>query len=46
MTLAIQKLTWGKSRSLAYSIFYAMLTSGLLVAGPAVDFFRTVVGGK
>jgi len=46
MTLGIKKCTLGRKRSLAYSLFYAMLTIGLFIAGPVVDFLRTVVGGK
>lgn len=46
MTLGIKKCTVGKTRSLAYSLFYAMLTTGLFLAGPAVDLIRTVVGCK
>jgi len=41
MTLGIKKVTYGKARSLAYSLFYAMLTTGLFLAGPAVDLIRS-----
>ena len=41
MTLGIKKCTFGKTRSLAYSLYYSMLISGLFLAGPAVDFIRT-----
>lgn len=46
MTLGIKKCTYGKTRSLAYSLFYAMLTMGLFLAGPAVDYIRTVIGSN
>ena len=40
MTLGIKKCTVGRTRSLGYSLFYAMLTSGLFLAGPIVDYIR------
>ena len=46
MILGIKKVTIGRTRSLGYSLFYAMLTSGLLIAGPTVDFIRAYIGGK
>jgi hypothetical protein len=46
MTLGIKKCTLGKTRSLAYSTYYGMLTIGLLLSGPTVDFIRGVIGGK
>ena len=47
MTLGIKKCTSvGKQRSLAFSLFYAMLTTGLFLSGPVVDFIRTVIGGN
>jgi hypothetical protein len=46
MTLGVKKCTIGKTRSLAYSLFYAMLTTGVFLAGPAVDFIRGYVGSK
>lgn len=46
MTLGIKKITVGKQRSLAYSFYYGMLVTGIFIAGPAVDFIRTQIGGK
>lgn len=44
MTLGIKKCTIGRTRSLAYSLFYSMLISGLFLAGPVVDIIRNFVG--
>ncbi len=44
MTLAIKQCTYGRIRSLAFSLFYAMLTLGVFLGGPSVDFVRNVVG--
>lgn len=46
MTLGIKKCTIGKTRSLAYALFYAMLTTGLFLSGPIVDIIRTNMPSK
>jgi MFS family permease len=40
MQIAIRRYTNEKSRSLAYSLFYAMMNVSAIFSGSAIDFFR------
>ena len=43
MQIAIRRFTTDKSRSLAYSIFYAMMNVSAIFSASAIDFFRKYV---
>lgn len=40
MILGITRCTQGPTRSLGFSLFYAMLSLGYFAGGPAVDYVR------
>lgn len=44
MVLGIKKSTYGKQRSLAYSLFFGMLALGICLSGPLVDLVRNAIG--
>jgi MFS family permease len=46
MQIAIRRFTTDKSRSLAYSIFYAMMNVSAIFSASAIDFFRKYVSDR
>jgi MFS family permease len=41
MLLGIKKVTTSHTRPLGFSMFFAMQTFGIFIAGPLVDYFRS-----